>query len=254
MFPRRARVESASSVVDIRTGGELALRMRNGGLEAALDALEREPPEAGLPVVRALRARLDELEAAFVERAIRAGWTWREVAKALGVTKQAAHKKHAARTGPVGRPRAAAETPFVVTGGARRAVRLAREEARAAGHTELAPGHLLLGVLRGDGPAAKALARAGASLEAGRELLGRGRPLATGRPIPISGEVRAAFEESLREAVRRGDAFLGAEHLLLVLAREGDGPGLPFLRELGIDAAAIGPLLDDARERGGEED
>lgn len=54
-------------------------------------------PADGLAAVVALRRLADRLEDAEVEHALRAGWTWPQVAEALGVTRQAVHKKHAKR-------------------------------------------------------------------------------------------------------------------------------------------------------------
>ena len=62
-----------------------------------LDLTEPEDPADGLAAVVALRRLAEQLEAAQVERAMRAGWSWPEVAEALGVTRQAVHKKHAKR-------------------------------------------------------------------------------------------------------------------------------------------------------------
>jgi hypothetical protein len=62
------------------------------------------PPDVGdgLAAVVALRRLADDLEAAEVERALRQGWTWSQVAEALGVTRQAVHKKHARRLDAIG--------------------------------------------------------------------------------------------------------------------------------------------------------
>ena len=62
-----------------------------------LDLTEPEDPADGLAAVVALRRLAEQLEAAEVERAMRAGWSWPEVAEALGVTRQAVHKKHVKR-------------------------------------------------------------------------------------------------------------------------------------------------------------
>jgi len=61
-----------------------------------------DDPADGLAAVSALRRLAEQVEAAEVERAMRAGWTWPEVAEALGVTRQAVHKKHAKRLGAAG--------------------------------------------------------------------------------------------------------------------------------------------------------
>jgi predicted transcriptional regulator len=62
-----------------------------------IDLTSPEDPADGLAAVVALPRLTDQLEAAEVERAMRAGWTWPEVAEALGITRQAVHKKHAKR-------------------------------------------------------------------------------------------------------------------------------------------------------------
>jgi hypothetical protein len=56
-----------------------------------------EDPAAGIAAVIALRRLADRMEREAVERAVDTGWTWQEIAQALGVTRQAAHKRHAAR-------------------------------------------------------------------------------------------------------------------------------------------------------------
>jgi hypothetical protein len=71
-------------------------------IEMMLDLTEPEDPADGLAAVVALRRLAEQLEAAEVERAMRAGWSWPEVAEALGVTRQAVHKKHAKRLRAVG--------------------------------------------------------------------------------------------------------------------------------------------------------
>ncbi len=64
-------------------------------MQVAEDTLETAEPGDGLAAVVALRRLAERLEALHVERALRGGWTWGEVAEALGVSKQAVHKKHA---------------------------------------------------------------------------------------------------------------------------------------------------------------
>ena len=71
--------------------------MGRSSLDAVIAAVEAQPPRKGLAAVAALRKRLESLEATHVEKAIRAGWSWRQVADVLGVSKQAVHKKHAGR-------------------------------------------------------------------------------------------------------------------------------------------------------------
>jgi hypothetical protein len=222
-------------------------------LDAVIAAVEAQPPRKGLEAVAVLRKRLESLEATHVEKAIRAGWSWRQVANVLGVSKQAVHKKHAKRIAARladGQP--GERKKLVVTGRARLSVRLARAEAALLGAGELRPEHLLLGLLRDEGgAAAEALRAAGLTLGKARAAVdGLGddepAPRATGGRLPVSPAARAAMEESLRVAVRRGDSHLGVEHLLLSLLTAGDG-GVPrLLAGLGVEARVLEERLEDA--------
>jgi ATP-dependent Clp protease ATP-binding subunit ClpA len=216
---------------------------------AAADAL---PPREGLETVAAVRARLERLEALHVENAVRAGWSWRQVAEAMGVTKQAVHKKHARRVAEKLAVEAGGERGrLIVTGEARRSVRLAREEAEALGAARVRPDHLLLGLLRGTGPAAGALGDAGITLARARAAA-RALPAdpvdgpapAPGERLPIAPDARGVLEESLRRAVARGDGHLGVEHLLLAFLRD-EGRGAALLAGLAVDPAALEPLVDE---------
>jgi hypothetical protein len=223
-------------------------------IDDAIADAETQEPEDGLATVALLRARLEELEALHVEKAIRAGWSWRRIAELLGVTKQAVHKKYARRVAArLDAEEAASERKrLVVTGLARQSVRYAREEAEALGETELRPEHLLLGLLRDEGGrAARALDAAGVTLARARAEAGSGRGKPTSAemrepdvPLPVAPEARAIMEESLREAVRRGDDHLGVEHLLLALIHAEGGPALRLLDSLGVEADALERLLD----------
>jgi hypothetical protein len=220
-----------------------------GPLELARSATN--PPEAiqGLRALTALRHELDELEARHVAEALGEGRSWSQIGEALGVSKQAAHKRHAgrARRAPP-RPPAPSERRLLVTGQARRVVARAREEAQARGRTELGPEHLLLGLLRDDhGIALRALDAAGVELDAARSALpegggsaGRsGEELAEGERVRVSGEARAALEQSLREAVRVGDSHLGVEHLLLALLDGPETPAAQLLSKIGVEPGQV---------------
>jgi ATP-dependent Clp protease ATP-binding subunit ClpA len=228
--------------------------MTRVSLEEALAAAEEQPPAEGLRVVAAVRKRLETLEALHVERAIRGGWTWRRVAEHLGVSKQAAHKKHGRRIAEAAAAHGQADRKkLVVTGRARLCVRYAREEAAAVGARELRPEHLLLGLLRDDeSVAAAAMTSAGLSLARARAVVGRGRfpeddVIAPPEgPLPVGADARAALENSLREAVRRGDDHLGVEHLLLALLHEEGGSAAKTLGALRSDPAEVERELDRA--------
>jgi hypothetical protein len=200
-------------------------------------------PAAGLTAVRELRRRLDTLEAAHVDQGIEAGWSWREVAEALGVTKQAAHARHARRT-------QRGQDGLVVAGRARQAVARAKAEAANLGAARVETDHLLLGLLLDDrGPVREALDECGITCEAVRR--GAGPPDATaglGRPsVPaVSPSTREVLEQSMREAVERGDARLDVEHLLLALLHEPGGRGQRAVVASGRSPRAVERRLSRA--------
>jgi len=225
-------------------------------IDAAVRAAEGQEPGEGLATVAALRARIEGLEALHVENAVRAGWSWRRIAELLGVSKQAVHKKYAHRVAERLAHEASSErNRLVVTGRARQSVRYARAEAGSLGEATVRPEHLLLGLLLDqEGRAAVALATLGVTLEAARPAVARLRR-AEGRsaeapkpegPLPISPEARAVMEQSLREAVRRGDDYLGGEHLLLALLHDKGGPALYVLDTLGAEPEQLEHLLAEA--------
>jgi Clp amino terminal domain, pathogenicity island component/UvrB/uvrC motif len=125
------------------------------------------------------------------------------------------------------------------TGRARRAVQLAQEEARLLRHDYVGTEHLLLGLIHeGEGIAAKALESLGISLEAVRaqveEIIGRGQTTPSGH-IPLTPRAKKVLELSLREALRLGHHYIGTEHILLGLIREGEGLAAQVLTRLGAD-------------------
>ncbi|MBU4489106.1 MAG: ATP-dependent Clp protease ATP-binding subunit [Actinobacteria bacterium] len=122
---------------------------------------------------------------------------------------------------------------------ARRVVVLAQEEARKLNHNYIGTEHLLLGLIQeGDGVAAKALAAAQIKLEAVRgqvvDVIGRGSSSPSGH-IPFTPRAKKVLELSLREALQLGHNYIGTEHILLGLLREGDGVAAKVLVKLGAD-------------------
>jgi prophage maintenance system killer protein len=122
---------------------------------------------------------------------------------------------------------------------ARQAVTSAQEEARFLNHNYVGTEHILLGLLReGEGVAAKALESLGISLEAVRtqvvELIGEGQHAPTGH-IPFTPRAKKVLELSLREALQLGHNYIGTEHILLGLIREGEGVAAQVLVNLGAD-------------------
>ena len=124
---------------------------------------------------------------------------------------------------------------------ARRVLVLAQEEAALLGHAEIATGHLLLGLIaEGGGVAGQALTSLGVTLEGAREVLGRRiiSPRAAGPGYqPFQPQAKKVLELALREALQLGHNYVGTEHLLLGLAREGERAGASVLDLAGTSAA-----------------
>ncbi len=124
---------------------------------------------------------------------------------------------------------------------ARRVVVLAQEEARMLDHNYIGTEHILLGLIRErDGIAAKALESLGISLDAMRQavegIIGRGaQPLPASGHIPFTPRAKKVLELSLREALQLGHDYIGTEHILLGLIREGDGVAAQVLVDSGMD-------------------
>jgi ATP-dependent Clp protease ATP-binding subunit ClpC len=122
---------------------------------------------------------------------------------------------------------------------ARRVVVLAQEEARMLNHNYIGTEHILLGLIHeGEGVASKALESLGVSLEAVRsqveEIIGRGQAEPTGH-IPFTPRAKKVLELSLREALQLGHNYIGTEHILLGVIREGEGVAAQALMKLGAD-------------------
>jgi ATP-dependent Clp protease ATP-binding subunit ClpC len=122
---------------------------------------------------------------------------------------------------------------------ARRVVVLAQEEARMLNHNYIGTEHILLGLIHeGEGVAAKALESLGISLEAVRsqveEIIGQGQQAPSGH-IPFTPRAKKVLELSLREALQLGHNYIGTEHILLGLIREGEGVAAQVLVKLGAD-------------------
>jgi ATP-dependent Clp protease ATP-binding subunit ClpC len=120
---------------------------------------------------------------------------------------------------------------------------LAQEEARLLNHSFIGTEHILLGLIHeGEGVAAKALEQLGVSLEAVREkveeTIGLSGTAPTGSP-PFTPRAKKVLELSLREALQLGHNYIGTEHMLLGLVREGEGVAAQVLVSLGADLARV---------------
>jgi len=122
---------------------------------------------------------------------------------------------------------------------ARRVIVLAQEEARMLYHGYIGTEHILLGLIHeGDGVAARALESLGIRLDAVRqqveEIIGQGEQAPTGH-IPFTPRAKKVLELAQREALQLGHEYIGTEHILLGLIREGDGVAAQVLVKLGAD-------------------
>ena len=148
---------------------------------------------------------------------------------------------------------------------ARRVVVLAQEEARLLNHSYIGTEHILLGLIHeGEGVAAKALESLGISLEAVRrqveEIVGQGHAAPTGH-IPFTPRSKKVLELSLREALQLGHNYIGTEHILLGLVREGEGVATQVLVQLGANLSGVRQTViqlmsgwtESAASSGGEE-
>jgi Clp amino terminal domain, pathogenicity island component len=123
---------------------------------------------------------------------------------------------------------------------ARRVVVLAQNEARMLNHNYVGTEHILLGLIHeGEGVAAKALESLGISLQAVRaqveEIIGHGPEPPPSGHIPFTPRAKKVMELSLRESLQLGHKYIGTEHILLGLIREGDGVAAQVLVKLGAD-------------------
>ncbi len=210
-------------------------------------------PRDALQALTALRARLDDLERRHVADMLGRGSTWADIGQPLGISRQAAHHRHR-HVSPAEAPVAAASAEVqrvLVTSIARGTVRLARREATALGAGAVGTEHLLLALTcTCREPVARVLADAGIDEHALRSTL-QPTLVAEEHAAPADGgftaHAREVLEGSLREAVERGEGYIGADHLLLALLRNPAGGAAQTLDALGVKPQDIFATL--ARQR-----
>jgi ATP-dependent Clp protease ATP-binding subunit ClpA len=223
-------------------------------IELAGKAAQPDDPEGALAAVTALRGTLEELEAHHVCEAVKGGSSWSRIGALLGISKQAAHRRHARRAP---RPDVIRRHQLAVTAAAKQAVHLGRLEASERGARRAGTEDLLLGVIRlGEGPTGTTFDSLGITLSAAQEqvaeFFGHDAPeyLDIGwRRLPLSGRAREALEQAMREVVQRADRRLDAEHLLLALIRDEHSGAVRTLAGLGTSVAALEESLEAALER-----
>jgi transposase-like protein len=202
-------------------------------------------PQAALEALTTLRRELEAFERVQAWKALDSGASYGAVARALGISRQAAHRRYrelAAATEPP--PGAGPEPKLHVAPEARAAVQLATEEANALGARRLGSEHLLLGILRGDdGVAAAALREAGVTLQAARLAVA---PTLADAPPPdggITAYARRVFHEALRQAAADPSHVIGVADLLRAALHDAGGGAARTLEALGVDPGAVAARL-----------
>jgi ATP-dependent Clp protease ATP-binding subunit ClpA len=191
--------------------------------EAAADAAE---PEAALETLTRLRREVDEFERQQVARALTAGRSFKVIARALGVSRQAVHRRYQDLTPPRGM-HGVTPSPEL-----RLAIAYAKAEAEALGSPTVTTPHLLLGILRGgDRRGAGALASAGLDLDSFRRAVAAGNGL--------GGNVRSILASSVQSAKRWGDEQIHVEHVLRAALADG-----ACLERLGVTPGHVLEALE----------
>ncbi len=205
--------------------------------QLARDAVQTADPATALRAMNALRQELEQIEPVLVQRALQTGASWSQIARALGVSKQSAHRKHRHLAEQAFDSLTAGGPKILVTSEARRTIQLARDEAKTLGQPAIGTEHILLGILRcRESHAVSALNALGVTHEKARACLQTTMPgvLANdaGRDDGVSPPARRILEGSLREALKRSEGYIGVEHLLLALLTDSRNGAVQTLEAL----------------------
>jgi hypothetical protein len=175
----------------------------------------------------------DHLIGHFVDQARRAGASWTDIGRSMGVTKQAAQKRFVAKGSDEIDPN---EGFRRYNDEARKVIVAAQEEARVAGNDQIKVPHLVLGLTTESGAlAARTIVAQGVSLDDVRRVASATLPArveTVPEHIPFDGEAKKVIELTFREALRLRHTYVGTEHILLALLEHEDGTGV--LAGLGV--------------------
>jgi hypothetical protein len=223
-------------------------------LDDLIDAIKKIHPDALRQLQDAVLAAehlgevADHLIGHFVDQARRAGASWTDIGKSMGVTRQAAQKRFV--------PKESADLNVSqgferYTPRARSVIVASHSEARSARAAEGLPEHLVLGLLaEPDAIGARAIAAQGVTPEAVREAVAAVLPEAAENPpelVPYGSAAKKALELTFREALRLGHNYVGTEHILLALLEQENGEGV--LSGLGVRKDEVEAFVARALEQ-----
>jgi ATP-dependent Clp protease ATP-binding subunit ClpA len=211
--------------------------------QLAAEAADAPSPRAALRQLGELRRELDAFERRQVARALADGASFAAVARDLGISRQAVHRRF--------RDLAAKDLPLLTAPEVPRVLQYAREEAASLGGGDLRSEHVLLAVLRAaDLPAAERLRAAGVSLERARiHVEGTSPRIKLFKREPAADDLRALLEAPARAARARRGGRIEVEDLLLGALEDGDGGAVRTLRALGVEPEAMRDELAAAVRR-----
>jgi hypothetical protein len=195
------------------------------------EAAAANDPEIALQKLRELRDEVVAFERARVSQALRSGSSFSSVAKALGISRQAAHRRYRGLA-------PASDQPLSLSNHARHAIHLARREAAETGARGVGSEHLLVGVLSSGSGASRALEAVGVTAAGARECL-RGAGGTTDKSTDTRDAARAVLAEAAEIARARHTGSIEADHIVLAALNGPDGGALRAINALGVTPAAV---------------